>query len=99
MVDAHTADPELYELLLTQVPHRADETQDFTTRLHGVFRLAIASAMPGIKKPRELDKAVFIVTHMVESLCHGAVLRRPTNLSLDEAKAEVVKAVLVYLRA
>ena len=29
MVDAHTTDPKLYELLSTEVPHRAGGTEDF----------------------------------------------------------------------
>src|SRR5271168_2785812 len=41
MVDAHASDPELFELLLTEVPHRAEGTRDFAVRLHGAFRLAI----------------------------------------------------------
>jgi hypothetical protein len=40
-----------------------------------------------------------VVTHMVDSLSHGAVLRRPPGLSLGDAKEEIVKAVLAYLRA
>jgi AcrR family transcriptional regulator len=99
MIDAHTADPELYELLLTEVPHRADGTRDFATRLHGAFRLAISARAHELKKRRDLDKVVFIVTHMVESLAHGAVLRRPSNLPLEEAKAEIVRALLAYLHA
>jgi len=98
MVDAHTSDPELYELLFTEVPHRADGTKDFAVRLHGAFRLAIASRLPRLKG-RDLDKAVFIVTHMVDALGHGAVLRRPPNLSLADAKKEAVRAVLAYLHA
>jgi hypothetical protein len=42
---------------------------------------------------------VFIVTHMVDALSHGAVLRRPPELSLAEAKEEAVKAILAYLTA
>lgn len=99
MIEAHTKDPELYELLLTEVPHRADGTRDFATRLHGAFRLAIAARAHELKKRRDLDKVVFTVTHMVESLSHGAVLRRPSNLSLADAKEEVVRAVLAYLRS
>lgn len=67
-------------------------------RLHGAFRLAISSRMRGTKT-RNLDKLVFIVTHMVESLSHGAVLRRPPGLSLADAKEEVVRAVLAYLHS
>jgi AcrR family transcriptional regulator len=99
MIDAHTADPELYDLLLTEVPHRADGTHDFATRLHGAFRLAISSRAHELKKRRDLDKIVFIVTHMVESLAHGAVLHRPSSVSLEEAKSEIVRAVIAYLRA
>jgi AcrR family transcriptional regulator len=42
MVEAHSADPELHELLSTQVPHRGDGTQEFAQRMQGAFRLAIA---------------------------------------------------------
>ncbi len=97
MVDAHATDPELYELLLTEVPHRAGGTQDFAVRLHGAFRLAISSGAPELKKRGDLDKTVFVVTHMVEALSHGAVLRRPQGLSLADAKAEIARAVLAYL--
>src|SRR5215469_7011228 len=43
MMDAHSSDPELYQLLTTKVPHRADGTSDFAVRLHGTFRLALAA--------------------------------------------------------
>jgi AcrR family transcriptional regulator len=99
MISAHASDPELYEMLLTEVPHRAEGTHDFAVRLHGAFRLAISSRVHELRKRRDLDKVVFVVTHMVESLSHGAVLRRPRGLSLAAAKQEAVRAVLAYLRA
>jgi AcrR family transcriptional regulator len=99
MIDAHAPDPELYELLMTEVPHRADGTKEFTVRLHGAFRLAIASRAHELKPGRDLDKVAFVVTHMVDSLAHGAVLRRPPGVSLSDAKEEAVRAVLAYLRA
>jgi AcrR family transcriptional regulator len=99
MVDAHASDPELYELLLTEVPHRAEGTRDFAVRLHGAFRLAIASRSDEFKTRRDLETVVFVVTHMVEALSHGAVLRRPARLSLAAAKEEAVRAVLAYLHA
>jgi AcrR family transcriptional regulator len=98
-VAAHTRDPELFELLATEVPHRADGTRHFAVRFHGAFRLAIASRMHEVKKGHDLDKHVFVVTHMVESLCHGALYRRPVGLSLHQARVEIVRAVLAYLRA
>ena len=99
MIEAHTRDPELYEALATEVPHRADDTREFAVRLHGAFLVAIASRTRGQKKRRELEKAAFIVANMVDSLAHGAVLRRPPRLSLEEAKDEAARAVLAYLHA
>jgi hypothetical protein len=99
MIDTHTADPELYELLATEVPHRTDGTRDFSVRLHGAFRLALSSRAQELKKSRDLDKLVFVVTHKVESLSHGALFRRPPGLSLAAAKAEVVRAVLAHLHS
>jgi len=99
MVDAHTTDPRLYELLSTEVPHRAGGTQDFSVRLRGAFLLAISSRSRELKKGSDLERVVFVVTHMVEALSHGAALRRPRGLSLDDAKAEAVRAVLAYLHA
>jgi AcrR family transcriptional regulator len=99
MIEAHATDPELYELLMTEVPHRADGTRDFAVRLHGAFLLAISSRAHELKKRRDLDKVVFVVTHMVEALSHGAVLRRPARMSLKDAKEEAVRAILAYVRA
>ena len=99
VVEAHAVDPELHELLLTQVPHRVDGTEGFATRLQGAFRLAIASKHHAVKKHRDLDKIVFIAANMVEALSHAAALQRPGNLSRAEVKEEIVRAVMVYLRA
>lgn len=99
MIDAHRADPELYELLATEVPHRAEGTRTFALRLHGAFWLALSSRADELKKGRDLAKLVFIVTNMVDSLSHAALFSRPPRLSLQAAKAEVVRAVLAYLHA
>ena len=99
MIEAHRSDPELYELLFTEVPHRADGTRDFVVRLHGAFRLAISARAHELKKGVDIDKLVFVVAHMVESLSHGALFRRPPGLSLEGAKAEAVRAVLAYLHS
>jgi AcrR family transcriptional regulator len=99
LVDAHVADPALHALLHTEVPHRAGGAPDFATRLRGALRLALASRARDFDLPRDLDKSLFIVTHMIDSLSHGAVLRRPPRLSLAAAKEEAVRAILAYLRA
>ena len=99
MIDAHTADPELFPLLSTQVPQRADGTRAFAVRMHGAFRMALAARTPELKKRHNLDQQAFVVTNMVDALCHGALFQRPAGLSLGDAKAEIVRAILGYLRA
>jgi AcrR family transcriptional regulator len=99
MIEAHGRDPELHDALFAEVPQRADGSQDFATRVHGAFRLAIASKTRKLGSEANLDKTVFVVTHMIESLSHGVVLRRPRGLSLTAAKEEAVRAVLAYLHA
>jgi AcrR family transcriptional regulator len=98
MVEAHAADPELHELLMTAVPHRAGGSRGFSVRLHGAFRLAIESRAHAIGKGRDLNAVVFTVANMVEALSHAAVLHRPPGLSLAAARKEAVRAVLAYLR-
>lgn len=99
MVEAHATDPELYDLLLTEVPHRADGARDFEGRFRGVLRLALASRAHELAAPLKLDRTLFVLSHMIEALAHAAVLRRPPRLSLTAAKEEAVRAVLAYLRA
>jgi AcrR family transcriptional regulator len=99
LVDAHANDPELYQSLLTQVLHGTEGSKEFAVRLHGVFRLAIASRIRSSKLGQDMDKQAFIVAHMVDALSHGAILRRPRGLSLETAKEEAIRAVMAYLRA
>jgi AcrR family transcriptional regulator len=99
MIEVHAPDPQLYQLMQTEVPHRADGTRDFALRLEGAFRLALASHMSEIGNKATLETMVFIVANMVDSLSHAVLLRRPRSLSLPEAKGEVTRAILTYLHA
>ncbi len=98
MIEAHTADPELSDLLQAEVPHRADGTRDFSVRLHGAFRRALASHARELGGRTDLDMRAFFVSNMVESLGHAIVLRRPPGSSLSRARAELLRAVWAYLR-
>ena len=98
MIEAHAPDLELYQLLQTEVPHRADGTRDFVLRLEGAFRLALSLHMDEVTTTANLDTMVFIVANMVDALSHGALLRRPRSLSLAKAKEAVTQAILAYLR-
>lgn len=99
MVASHTEDPELHALLFREVPHRAEGARGFVDRLRGALRLALLAKSGELPAGRDLDRAVFVVSHLIESLSHAAVLERPARLSLTAAKHEVVRAVLAYLRA
>jgi AcrR family transcriptional regulator len=98
LVEAHGVDPDLHELLSTEVPQGAAGARAFETRLRGAFRLALSRG-PERFSGRELDRILFVVPLMVEALAHGVALRRPPQLSLGVAKEEAVRAVLAYLRA
>jgi AcrR family transcriptional regulator len=99
MIDAHVRDPKLYEMLFQEVPHKADGTQDFAVRLHGAFLLAISARARELKKGRDPEKLAFVVAHMIDSLSHGVLFRRPPGVSVEAAKAESIRAVLAYLRS
>jgi AcrR family transcriptional regulator len=99
VVDAHAPDPELYEVLHIEAPHRGDGARHLAERLRGALRLAISSRASEFNSSRNIERVLFVVTHMVDSLSHGAVLRRPKQLSMAAAKEEAVLAILAYLRA
>jgi AcrR family transcriptional regulator len=94
LIDEHAVDPELHELLSSGLPH-GDGGRGLEFRLRAVLRLALA---PKIEEAA-LERTLFVLTNMIESLAHGAVIRRPSRLSLAAAKAEAVRAVMAYLRA
>lgn len=97
MVEMHTVDPELSELLASEVPHHADGTVDFSIRFHEAFRTALAPHTASFGRKIDLDIRAFVMANMVDALGHGVVLRRPRGLSLARAKAESCKAILAYL--
>jgi hypothetical protein len=88
MIEAHTIDPELSDLLNAEVPHRAD----------GAFRTALAAHAKEFGGRIDLDMRAFFVSNMVDALGHAIVLRRPAGSSLSRARAELVRAILAYLR-
>jgi AcrR family transcriptional regulator len=97
MIEAHAIDPELSELLQSEVPHRADSTVDFSIRFHEPFRRALAPHERRFGRKLDLGTGAFVIVNMVDALGHAVVLRRPRGLSLARARAEACKAILAYL--
>lgn len=99
MVAAHASEPALYELLLTQLPQEPPEAPEVEGRLRKALRDTLSSRGDELGPSVDLDRLLFVLTHMLESLAHNVVLRRPPSLSLADATEEAVRAVLGYLRA
>lgn len=97
LVEAHASEPELHELLMTEVPNRGG-ARAFESRLRDAFTLAIAARTPAARPARDQEQVLFILPHMVEALAHGAALRRPPGLTRDAVTREAVHAVMAYLR-
>jgi AcrR family transcriptional regulator len=98
MIEVHTLDPELFDLLQTEVPHRAAGRDEFSVRLHGAFRSALAPHASEFRTGIDLDTLVFFVSNMFEALGHAVMLRRPRGLSLSRAKAELLRTLVGYLQ-
>jgi AcrR family transcriptional regulator len=99
MIEVHEADPELSTLLQSEVPHRADNTVDFSIRNLSLFRDALAIHRKEFGRKIDLNLQTFVVIKMIDSLGHGIVLQRPSGSSLSRARAEVLRAVAAYLRS
>jgi AcrR family transcriptional regulator len=99
MLEAHSTDPELYEMMATEVPHRAEGTQAFSVRLHGAFRLALAARAKELNQGRDPETMAFVLANLLDGLSHAALFRRPARMPLAVAKLEVARAVLAYLHS
>jgi len=97
MIGAHAKDPAYSSVIFSEIPHRPGGTEEFAVRLHGVFRLALAAKKGEMKRGLDLDVAAFVVGNMIDALAHGAAMRRPRGVGLEEAKQEGVRAVVGYL--
>lgn len=94
LIDAHADDPELHELLAREIPLRVDGAPGLRLALRAV----ISDRAQEVTPSRDVDRALFVVPNMMDALAHEAVLARPPQLSLADAKDEAARAVFEYLR-
>ncbi len=97
IVAEHARDAELYDLLFAQSTEHTMTDVAHEERVRSAFRHALGDVRA--KDSHHLDCTLFVLMNMVESLTHGAVLRRPPHLSLASATDAAVNAVVAYLRA
>jgi len=95
MVDAHAQDPELHDVLTNEVPNRGGP-RAFQSRLRDALRLALAAREH--LKPRQMERALFVLPNLIEAFAHGVAADRD-GLSRTAAREEAVRATLAYLRA
>jgi AcrR family transcriptional regulator len=96
LIEAHEADPELYVLLEAELPQGGAPARTLHHRLRRALRRALAAHTANVGY--ELEATAFVVTHMLDSLAHGAVLNRPSRVSLRGARQASLQAILRYLR-
>jgi AcrR family transcriptional regulator len=99
MIEVHEIDPELSGLLETEVPQSAKGTPSLAVRLYKPLRKMLALWSKELRGAGNLDMKSFFLSNMIETFGHAIVLRRPAGLSLARAKAEIVQAILGYLKS
>ncbi|MFY9852473.1 MAG: TetR/AcrR family transcriptional regulator [Terracidiphilus sp.] len=98
MIEAHASDPELAILLDSEVPHRANRSEEFSVRLHDLFRRALAPHAKSLGGAVRLELRAFLLANMLEALGHAVALRRPHAVSLRSARTMASKAILISLK-
>lgn len=97
MLDAHAVDPELHQVLVTQVLHLG---MDYVKEMECQAR-RIVGAYLELKKDQilveNLDVAAFVLVASVEATTHRAVLERPNDLKSKALEDELCALVLRYL--
>jgi AcrR family transcriptional regulator len=99
MIEVHASDPEISALLDAEVPHRADETTEFSLRLHEPLRKALAPYAKSLGGPLKLDLRAFLLGNMLDAFGHAVALRRPSAVSQRNARIEACKAILAILKS
>jgi len=95
LVDVHARDPELHEIISAAVPESA---QGFRDALRATFERVISSGECGRYDEPVASRMLFVLPHMMEALVHGAA-RPGQSISIQHAREEAVRAVLLYLDA
>jgi AcrR family transcriptional regulator len=99
LIDAHAIDPELHDLLASEVPHGAQGAEAFEARLRRALRVAFDARSRELPRGRDVERLLFTVPIVIDAMAHGAALRRPPRLSAAAAKEEAVRAALACLGA
>jgi len=87
LVNVHAADPQLHQLITSLVPEGPAE---FRSALSEIFEQVV------VADDDETRRMLFVLAGLIESLVHG-LAEWPSDLPLEQTKAETVKTALSYL--
>lgn len=89
LVDVHTVDPELHQLVTALVPEGP-----------AGFRAALFETFEQVIRPGEdrANRMLFVLPNLIESMVHGLAQPLPF-ISTESAKDEALRTVLVYLES
>lgn len=83
-------DPDMHRFLATTVPRRSE------TKAHPLFEaffLAVSAHRDELRRDCDLNRFVFVLSHMIESLANATVLSRPSSVTLEDARASAISAI------
>jgi AcrR family transcriptional regulator len=98
VIAAHAINPRLHQVLNEEIPRsgRLEQTQTMDERITNML-LKYLERWSDRLKPQNLEMTVFIFSHIVESLCHAAVIEDQRYMNNEEFEQEVFRMLLAYL--
>ena len=96
VINERLEDPDTYRLLATRVPHRTKRMES-NEPLSVAFYTAVASHQGELSDNCDLDRFVFILSHLIRSLANAVVLTRPTTVMFKDARADAITAIRAYV--
>lgn len=96
LVNVHADIAELHEVVSSAVPESA---LGFKNALHHTFGRILSRADQDRYSLDETERMLFVLPRMVEALVHGAAHQARATLSLDGARSEAIRTVLVYVNS
>lgn len=95
LANVHSEDAELHAIVSVAVPV-PEGADGFKSALQATFEQVISPAKQDRYAPRETERMLFVLPHMVEALVHG-VAHQKQPISRERAKDEALRTVAVYL--
>lgn len=97
MLDAHAVDPELHQVLVTQVLHLGTHfVQQMQEQARSIVRAYLEPRRHELLVS-DVELASFVLVASVEATTHQAVLERPAQLTGRKLEDEICALVLRYL--